>query len=129
MRSDRIAELLDVYRLIRDSVDHEEAVRLISENAPRNDIIVYREDGEVVGVCIGWHVADPLDVGKKVIYPGEDPQGKYLFFPFFYVRADRRDVTGRIIKLLFQKARERARGVPSRFSYIRKGRLVILESA
>lgn len=80
-----IEEMIRVYDFLAGKLGKEDARKYVAAHAARNSVeYIDNEDGEITGAAIYWQISDPYDV-EIYGYPGEDPAGKYLYFPVLFV--------------------------------------------
>lgn len=96
---------LRIYELCREEADDKTRfMEVVAEHVQRRAVHTAERDGNLVGVAFTWHIADPEDVRFLKSYPGETPQGKYLFLRLLYIAKDFRNHDGSVLKELFTKA-------------------------
>jgi hypothetical protein len=103
----KLSEVMEVYELIIPSLKKDKKQKFrefIAQQVLIDGMVTHRDDkGDLIAAAFFWHVSDPYDVVDKSGFPGQDPNGKYLYFPICYVHPDNRQAP-KIIKALLKKA-------------------------
>lgn len=113
-----VNRILQIYDLLIEGVERSAARELLAHHAARNSISTVEQDGELVGVAFVWHISDPYDVLDNG-FPGENPNGKYLYFPMIYVRKSHRSHAGAVLWQLILKAFDKVQWRATRMVYQR----------
>ena len=96
----QIEKVLKIYEALRKSYDPKWLQKNIAFQEERQGIIAEMEEGNLVAVAFTWHIGDPYDVvDKRWNYPGEAPNGQYVYLPLLWIREDKRSY-GFLVKFL-----------------------------
>ena len=84
--------VLRIYEALRPHYEPKKLIEDISKQADRYGIVYEEKNGEVIAVAFTWHIDDPYDVvDKNWEYPGEKPDGKYVYMPLLWIKESERN--------------------------------------
>ena len=106
----KLINALRVYEALREPLGPDWTRDLVVKHYEMGSISYSEREEVIVGVAFSWHISDPYDVELYRGYPGEDPNGRYLYFPMIWVHDDHRSgsldtgVVSELILKSFQRA-------------------------
>ena len=86
-----LEKLLRIYEQLRGIYPIEYLIKELPFQANRAGIYTEEEDGDFVAIAFTWHILDPYDVmDRDWQYPGENPNGNYLYIPLLWIKESKR---------------------------------------
>lgn len=83
--------LLKIYEALRPHFEPSRLIGELSKQSERYGIVYEEKEGKIVAVAFTWHIDDPYDVvDRNWEYPGEKPDGKYVYLPLIWIDKSQR---------------------------------------